>query len=193
MVKVAIFASGNGSNFENLVLKLRAGKIKGIDIKLLLVDKRDIYAIERAKRLEIPYEIVEYRQYGDKVEYEREILKRLEKYEIEYILLAGYMKIIGDTILGRYDKKIINIHPSYLPYYRGKDSIKRAYENGEEFTGVTIHYVDNGVDTGEIIYQEKIYIDKDWDLDILESEVHKKEYEIYPKVLDNLFNNMEEK
>lgn len=193
MVKIAIFASGNGSNFENLVLKVRDGEIKGVDIRVLFVDKRDIYAIERAKKLGILFEIIEYKLYKNKIEYESEVLKRLEKYGIEYIVLAGYMRIIGETLLKRFERRIINIHPSYLPYFRGKDSIKRVYESGEDFTGVTIHYVDSGVDTGEIIYQEKIYIERDWDLDMLESEVHKKEYEIYPKVLNDLFNNVEER
>ena len=103
--------------------------------------------------------------------------------------LAGYMRIISPVLLNEYKDKIINIHPAYLPNFPGKDGIGDAFRAGAKETGVTIHYVDEGVDSGKIIYQEKLVIEKDWDLEKLEEEIHKIEHRIYPETLRNLCKN----
>ena len=106
--------------------------------------------------------------------------------------LAGYMKIISEVLLNAYRNKIINIHPAYLPNFPGKDGIGDAFRAGAEETGITIHYVDEGVDSGEIIYQEKLKIEKSWDLEKLEEEIHKIEHRIYPMILKELCEKIEE-
>ncbi len=187
MVKVAVFASGNGSNFENLVKKKREGLLKG-DIVLLIVDKKEAYALKRAKKLGIESVFIDPKSFLSKEEYEKEIIATLKKKDIDFIALAGYMRIVGETLLKEYEGRIVNIHPSYLPELKGKDSIKRAFETKKDFTGVTIHFVDRGVDTGKIIYQEKLVIDKKWTLEELEKKIHELEYEIYPKGLNLIFD-----
>lgn len=182
MVNVAVFASGNGSNFENIVQT----RMQYARIRLLIVDKEDAYAVERAKKLDVDWVYVNPKEYASKEAYETKICEYLDKYDIELIALAGYMRIIGKVLLERYPNKIINIHPAYLPAFPGAHGILDAFEAKAKETGVTIHYVDEGIDTGSIIYQEKFEIDPAWDLETLETHVHELEYKLYPLVLDGV-------
>lgn len=188
MVNVAVFASGSGTNFENLV-KEKANK--NYVIKLLIVDKPCL-ALERAKRLNIECVCLDFKKFADKASYEQEIEKYLLAYDIKIIALAGYMRIISNYLLSRYPNRIINIHPSLLPLFPGKQSIKDVFEAKESQTGVTIHYIDEGIDTGKHIAQESFLIDPTWDLETLEQHVHALEYQMYPKVLDQVCKNYKE-
>ncbi len=191
MVKTAVFASGSGTNFENLVKAIREGKITHASIELLVVDKEQAYAIERAKQLGIPWVYVNPKAFANKAEFEREILSVLKRREIELIALAGYMRIISPVLLEAYPRRIINIHPAYLPNFPGKQGILDAYNAKAAETGVTLHYLDEGIDTGEIIAQEKFAIDPNWSLEMLEEHVHALEYQLYPKVLDQVCADIE--
>ncbi|OCN05768.1 phosphoribosylglycinamide formyltransferase [Erysipelotrichaceae bacterium MTC7] len=182
MVNVAIFASGSGSNFENLV----KATYKHADIKLLVVDKENAYAITRANKLGIPYVFVNPKAFASKEDYETQILTYLQAYDITLIALAGYMRFIGKVLLENYPNGIINLHPAYLPEFPGAHSIQDAYDAKVKATGVTIHFVDDGVDTGPIIHQERIDIDPAWSLENLEEEVHKMEYDMFPRILDSV-------
>lgn len=182
MVNVAVFASGSGTNFENLVVT----RMQYARIALLVVDKDNIGAIEKAIRLDIPYVYVNPKAFASKKEYEEKIISYLQAYEIECIALAGYMRIVSDVLLQAFPKRIINIHPAYLPNFPGAHGIQDAFEANAKETGVTIHYVDAGIDTGEIIAQEKLTIQENWDLATLEQHVHELEYMLYPVVLDGL-------
>lgn len=190
MVNIAIFASGNGSNFENIVNAIQHGTIKNTNCAVLIVDKQQAYAIERAKKLGIPYRYVDPKAYGGKAGYETEIMKTLNENHVDLIILAGYMRFIGEVLLTNYPNRIINIHPAYLPNFPGAHGILDAYEAKAEFTGVTVHYVDEGVDTGEIIAQEKIMIDPAWSLETLEEHVHALEYQLFPKVIAQIAENL---
>lgn len=183
MVNIAIFASGNGSNFENIIENMKQKNIPNAVCKVLIVDKEKAFAIERSKRLGIACVYVNPKAYPNKEAYETEILKILQEKEVQLVVLAGYMRFIGSVLLTNLTNRIINLHPAYLPAFPGAHSIQDAFEAKAEYTGVTIHYVDEGVDTGEIIHQEKIIIDKDWTLETLEEHVHAMEYEMFPKVL----------
>lgn len=191
MVKIAVFASGNGGNFQRIVEAQKSGEGKGYEVKVLIVDKESAYAIERAKSLGIPYYFINPKEYNTKMEFEEKIIDILKKSEIEYIVLAGYMRIISPILLEEYFNKIINIHPAYLPEFPGKDSIGDAYKARASKTGVTIHYVDSGVDTGEIIYQERLKIDSQWGLEDLKNKIHEIEHRIYPMILTKLFKKGE--
>lgn len=181
MVKVAIFASGSGTNFENIV----KANVAGMQVVLLIVDK-ECRAIDRANQLNVPYVYVNPKAFASKETYETKIQEYLLNYEIDLIVLAGYMRFIGKVLLTNYPNKIINIHPAYLPHFPGAHAIKDAFDAKVSETGVSIHYVDEGVDTGAIIHQEKIAIDPNWDLATLEKHVHALEYKMYPEVLERL-------
>ena len=168
MVKFAVFASGSGTNFENLIHHINSGDLADAACVLLVVDKANAGAIERAQRLGVEHIHVDPKAYPDKRAYEQEIRRHLEEKGVELIVLAGYMRFIGEELLTHYPRRIINIHPAYLPNFPGAHGIRDAYEAKVSFTGVTVHYVDEGIDTGEIILQEKLSIDPAWTLEELE-------------------------
>ena len=186
MRNIAIFASGSGSNFEAIVKAVQAGEVSA-KVLLLVCDKPEAYVITRAQNLGIPVLSISPKAYGDKAAYEREILVQLQNLAVEYIVLAGYMRLIGETLLEAYPKKIINIHPSKLPAYPGKDAIARAFHDGKEETGVTVHFVDEGMDTGEIIAQETVKVQSGETLEQLEENIHKVEHKLYVETLATLF------
>lgn len=148
--RVAVLASGGGTNFENLAH--RAGDI-GIEIAVLVTDSADAFAIHRAERLGIPYVVHPRGEHPSKSAHESAIIETLRAYDISYVLLAGYMRILSAGFIESFERSIINVHPSLLPSFKGRDGIRDAYEYGVKVTGVTVHFVDAGIDTGEIIDQ----------------------------------------
>ncbi|SOC37828.1 phosphoribosylglycinamide formyltransferase [Salinicoccus kekensis] len=178
--RVAVFASGGGTNFENLVRKQEE---IGIDIVLLISDYNEAYAIQRAINHDVDYIVVEREKYATKAEFESDILSVMRMYNIEYILLAGFMRILSADFVGRYPRKIINIHPSLLPDFKGADAIGDAFRAGVRETGVTVHFVDAGIDTGEIIAQVPVDVAPEDTLEELENKVHSIEYQLYPQAV----------
>lgn len=182
-MRIAIFASGNGSNFENIASTV----FKKVKVALLITNKKDAYAITRAEKLNIPYWIVNYKDYISINEAEKAILTKLKEYQIDAIVLAGYMRILGDTLINEYENKIINIHPSLLPSFKGANGILDAYEYGVKVTGVTVHYVNSELDGGKIIAQESFNCDK-MELREIEELIHQLEYRLYLKVIKQLWD-----
>jgi len=179
---IAIFASGNGSNFEAIAKAVKRGEIN-VKLSLLVCDKPEAKVIKRADNLGITVFVCNPKDYPNRVAYEERILAILKDTEVDFIALAGYMRIIGEVLLEAYEGRIINIHPSMLPDFPGLDAIEKAYNAGVSQTGVTIHYVDAGVDTGPILTQEAVAILPDDTLEILEARVHEVEHRLYIKVL----------
>lgn len=184
-MKIAVFASGNGSNFEAIAKSMNQGEIEGA-IVLVFSDRTDAYVLERAKSLQIPVRSFSPKQFENKVEYEREILKELEAKEVELLVLAGYMRLIGPTLLNAYPNRILNIHPALLPEFPGLHGIRDAFEAGVKQTGVTVHYVDNGVDTGPILAQKRVNIEENETLASLELKIHQAEHQLYPEVVQEV-------
>ena len=189
-MRVAIFASGNGTNFETLVQAFNEHKIQHGKVVLLFCDHPNAPVIQRAKRLKIPYETFPLKQFASKTKYEQAILTKLQEYQVDLIALAGYMRVIGPTILSHYSKRIINLHPAYLPEFQGLHAIERAFDdhlqNGRTQTGVTLHYIDEGLDTGPVIRQEHVPIKPDDTPDELETRIHQTEHRLYPQVLNEV-------
>ncbi|MCA5012603.1 MULTISPECIES: phosphoribosylglycinamide formyltransferase [unclassified Enterococcus] len=189
-MKLAVFASGNGSNFQVIAEAVEAGTIPG-EISLLFCDKKDAYVIQRARNLSIPVISFSPKDFESKEIYEAELLHLLEEEQIDLIILAGYMRIIGATLLEVFANRIINIHPSLLPDFPGLTGIKDAFESGVKKTGVTIHFVDAGVDTGPIIAQESVAIEADDTLSDLEKKIHAIEHRLYPTVLAQVIKSQQ--
>ena len=181
-MRVAILASGNGSNFEALAHQFQAGLLPG-ELAFVFSDHHNAYVLERARRLNIRVFSFEVKEFANKAAYEKALLQLLQEQEIDLIVLAGYMRIIGQTLLSHYSNRILNIHPSLLPSFPGLHGIKDAYEYGVKVTGVTVHLVDDGVDTGPIIAQEPVMILPEDSLESLEEKIHQTEHRLYPKVL----------
>ncbi|MBB5355713.1 phosphoribosylglycinamide formyltransferase-1 [Anoxybacillus mongoliensis] len=185
MKRIAIFASGSGTNFQAIVDAVKKGDIQA-EVALLVCDRPHAKVIERAIREHVPVFVFNPKQYETKQQFEREILQQLQQKEIDWIVLAGYMRLIGPTLLHVYPNKIINIHPSLLPAFPGKDAIGQAYRYGVKVTGVTVHYVDEGMDTGPIIAQRALYIDDGEPLESVERRIHEIEHTLYPQVIQQL-------
>ena len=161
---------------ENLPLK----------VTYLLTDNPKAYALKRAERLGIPSKILDYKSFDNRDEYNRALLKFLKSVDFDLIVLAGYMRILPPFIVREFWRKIINIHPSLLPAFPGVHAIEKAFKYGVKVTGVTVHYVDEGVDTGPIIMQECVKIEDDDTLETLEEKIHKVEHEIYIKAIKKI-------
>ena len=174
-MRVAIFASGNGTNFEILAQQFQNHDLPG-DLVLLFCD-----------------ETFTVKECGGKPAYEKRILKVLQDYQIDFVALAGYMRVVGPTILDHFGGSIVNLHPAYLPAYPGLHSIERAFADHQPQTGVTIHYIDSGLDSGPIIAQEHVVIKPDDTIESLEERVHETEHRLYPAVLKEVLTKRIEK
>lgn len=188
-MKIAVLASGNGSNFEALANAVGNGEIPA-KIDLLFSDHQDAYVLKRAEKFQIPSESFELKEFENKAAYEDALLNLLKKNQIDLVILAGYMRIVGEKLLQAFPKRIINIHPALLPSFPGLHGIKDAFEAGVAETGVTVHYVDSGVDTGPVIAQEKVIIDKNDTLEILEEKIHAVEHGLYPAVIAKIIKEL---
>lgn len=191
-MNLAIFASGNGTNFQAIANAIKEGKIHNAEIKILIVDHEDAYAIKKAESLHIPYKVFLLKNYPGKKEYEEDILSTLKKNSIDLICLAGYMKIISETLLSDYENKIINIHPALLPSFKGAHGIQDAFDYGCKVFGVTIHYVSKELDGGKIIAQRAFEYDGD-DVEELEKKIHEVEHVLYPETINRLINKEEKR
>ena len=181
-VKAAVFASGTGSNFQAII----EDKTLPCEVVLLVCDRPSAPVIAKAQRQGIKTFVFSAKDYESKEAYEQEIVDVLKRNEIEWVFLAGYMRLLGQTMLDAYEGKILNIHPSLLPAFPGKDSIARAFEAGVAETGVTVHYVDGGMDTGPVIAQEVVEVLPGDPLESLEARIHEVEHRLYPKVIKEL-------
>ena len=178
MKKIAVFASGNGSNFQVIA--------EQFPVEFVFSDHRGAYVLERANNLGVKSYAFELREFDSKEAYEQAIVDLLEAHRIDLVCLAGYMKIVGPTLLAAYEGRIINIHPAYLPEFPGAHGIEDAWQSGVTESGVTIHWVDSGVDTGKIIQQVRVPRLAEDTLESFEERIHAAEYQLYPQVLESL-------
>ena len=187
MVKknTCVFISGKGSNLKNLIIHSR-NKSFPIKISLVISNNKNAYGISYAKKYKIPFIFINTRLQN----YENKILSNFKKYNISFICLAGYMKIISSNLIKKYKSKIINIHPSLLPKYKGLNTHQRAIDNKEKYSGCTVHFVNSKLDSGKIILQKKIRILKTDNSRKLARRVLKQEHILYPKALNKVLINL---
>ncbi len=182
---IVVLASGNGSNFEAIVQTFRRDAVP-IEVIALITDNPKAYAIERARRLGVPVHILDSASYPNREAYNRDLFRLLQSLHFDLIVLAGYMKILPPDIVRAYERRIVNIHPALLPAYRGLHAIERAYKDGVKVTGVTVHWVDEGVDTGPILAQVPVWVDPEDTLETLEEKIHRVEHQLYPRVIQQI-------
>ena len=189
MKNIAVFASGIGTNFTAIY---EAIKNKEIDANLALFfsDKLKSKSLENANAYGLNAISLSLKDFESKEVFEKAIINRLDEARIDLVVLAGYMKIIGPTLLEAYGGKIINIHPSLLPAYRGKDAIIRQHKDQVSPVGISIHYVDAGVDTGSIIHQVPIDIKYPTSLEQVEDAIHKVEHQTYKVIINKIIKGM---
>ncbi|MEK4976547.1 phosphoribosylglycinamide formyltransferase [Bacillus sp. FSL K6-6540] len=180
--RMAVFASGRGSNFQALVDAQQSGAMGG-EISILVCDKPQAPVVELAKAANVDVFAFQPKEYASKEDYEREIAAELQQRGVELIVLAGYMRLLSPSFVEFYNGRIINIHPSLLPAFPGKDAIGQALAYGVKMTGVTVHFVDGGMDTGPVIAQKAVEI-KDGDTaETLAERIHAVEQKLYSEVV----------
>ena len=182
-INIAVFISGNGSNLKTLIFKSlkRRSKFK---IKLIIADKATSKGLKYARKFRIKKKIINYL---NRKNAEKTIFVELKKNNIDLICLAGFMKILSKNFIKKFKGKIINIHPSLLPKYKGLNTHQRAINNKEKYSGCTVHYVNSKLDSGKIILQKKVRILKSDDSKTLAKRILKQEHILYPKALKKVF------
>ncbi|MBP3473670.1 MAG: phosphoribosylglycinamide formyltransferase [Alistipes sp.] len=182
--KIAVFASGYGSNFEAIANAASAGEIPA-EVALLVCDKPAARAVEVAQRMGVESFVFSAKDFLSKEEYEAQIVERCRQAEVELICLAGYMRIVGPTLLETYAGHIINLHPSLLPAFKGAHAIEQAVEYGVKVFGATIHYVDESLDGGRIIAQRAIDYDGN-DVEEITQLIHSIEHKLYIETINKI-------
>ena len=184
--KIAVFASGNGSNFQAIADAIQNGELHA-ELVLVVTDKPQAYVVERAQKMGIEPFAFNPAEYGSKAMYEEMLKGKLLNHGVEWIVLAGFMRLIGPMLLSAFENRIVNIHPSALPAFPGKDAIGQTIAAGVELAGVTVHFVDAGMDTGSIIAQETFPVAGRGRVEV-EDQIHAIEHRLYPATLQQLFS-----
>ena len=182
-MKIAVLVSGSGTNLQILINKLHNDPTSKIEIAVVISDRKNAYALTRAKQAGIPTQVVRAQDYENRIVFDEAISLHIDEYSVELIVLAGYMKLFQSPFVRKYRNRIINIHPSILPAFPGATPIADSLTYGVKLSGVTVHFVDENIDTGPIIAQRVVPVyDTDTEED-LHQRIQKEEHDLYPKVI----------
>jgi len=181
-MKFAVFVSGNGSNLQAIIDAVTSGAIKA-ELALVFSDNRKAYALERAKKAKIETLCLLRKDYATPQSYERDIVIHLKEVGIDFMVFAGFMKVMSPFFIKSFPNKILNVHPSLLPAFKGARGIKDSFTYGVKVAGVTVHFVDDKMDHGAIILQQAFRMNPKETLKTLEERVHKVEHQILPKAI----------
>jgi phosphoribosylglycinamide formyltransferase-1 len=184
-MKVGVMASGRGSNFHAILKELNKGNLPDVEISHLIVNKKEAQVIKIAKEQNIAYNIIESKN-KTRTEFEKEVIDIFREKNIEIIALAGFMRILSSNFINEYKYKIINIHPSLLPAFPGAHAHRDVIKSGVKKSGCTVHFVDEGIDSGPIIMQASVNLENGETEDSLSKKILIKEHQIFPKVLQLL-------
>ena len=177
--KIGVLVSGNGTNLQAIIDK----RIESCEIAVVISNKPDVFALERAKNSNIPTQVINHKNYESREAFEQQLIKSLDGAGVELIVLAGFMRVLTPLFVRHYKNRIINIHPALLPSFPGVNAAKQAFDYGVRYTGCTVHFVDDGVDTGPIILQSVVEIKKDDTEDTLLERIHEQEHIIFPEAV----------
>ena len=181
-LSLAILLSGNGSNFQAIVDSIDKGQLKAA-IKIVISNNKNAFGLKRAKKHNIKNLCIDHKNFANRESYDQRLIEIIEQEKVDFIVLAGFMRILGSNFVRHFPNKIINIHPSLLPKYPGLNTHKKVLENKDKEHGVTVHLVDEGLDSGPIIGFMKINVEDEEKENDLENKIHKIEHYIYPKIL----------
>ena len=179
-LKIGVLASGEGTNFQELINLSKKNKLD-IDIKVLITNKANAGCIKRAKNFKIPYKVITNNNFPKKELFEDEIIQILKSFDVELVVMAGWMKIVSSDFVGKFKNRIINIHPSLLPSFKGGKAINEALLNGSKITGCSVHIVEEEVDSGALIMQAALPILKNDNIESLSRKIKFLEYKILPQ------------
>ena len=182
MKNIAIFCSGKGTNLQAIINAAGRRKLNA-NISLVISDRQDSFSLTRAKRAGIEALFIDPERFGTRTGFEKEIMRNLKKHSIDLIVLAGFMRMLSPGFVKRYRNRILNIHPALLPSFKGTSGIKDALDYGVKITGPTVHFVDEGMDSGPIILQSAVKVRDVETEESLARRIHAKEHIIYPEAI----------
>lgn len=181
-MRFAVLASGNGSNLQAIIRAVQRGTIKS-QLALVISDRPKAFALKRALAAGITTSVIEPKPCKTPAAFDKVILQELKDFQIDFVVLAGYMRILSPVVVRAYKNKILNIHPALLPAFKGAHAIKDAFDHGVKVTGVTVHVVDEKVDNGPIIFQEPVNVYPSESFKSLEARIHNIEHKLYPQAI----------
>ncbi len=182
MMRLAVFCSGYGSNFQAIIDAVRKKKLRA-DIALMVCDNPKAFALKRAHRHEIPTFLISPKLFKTREDYEKMITRVLKLEKVDVVVLAGFMRILTPSFIRAFRNRILNIHPSWLPHFKGAHAIRDAWQARVKETGVTVHIVTKDVDAGPILAQKRVLISNRDTLESLEKKIHTIEHELYPEAI----------
>lgn len=182
LLKLGVLISGNGSNLQSIIDHIEKGSLNAV-IKIVISNNPDAFGLTRAKNHGIPHVVLKNGNYKNKDDYDAELIKTLKDNGVELVALAGFMRIISPALLKAFPGRILNIHPALLPSFPGLHGQKQAVDYGVKYSGCTVHFVDEGVDTGPIIIQSAVPVLDDDTEDSLAARILKEEHKIYPQAI----------
>lgn len=182
MLKLGIMASGRGSNFQAIVDAIEAGRLRA-EVRLLIVDVPSAYAVERAKKHGIPHLYINPKEFASKDDFFKKIAEEFSARGVELICLAGFMRIVRKPLLEAFPMRVMNIHPALLPAFPGLHGQGQAVDYGVRISGCTVHFVDEGMDTGPIIIQAAVAVDPEDTEETLSQRILAYEHKIYPEAI----------
>jgi phosphoribosylglycinamide formyltransferase-1 len=182
LLKLGVLISGSGSNLQSIIDNIEKGSLKAV-IKIVISNKPDAFGITRAKKHGIPFVVLKNGDFKSKEDFDSELIKILKDNSVDLVVLAGFMRIISPAFLKAFEQKIMNIHPALLPSFPGLHGQKQAFDYGVKFSGCTVHFIDEGVDTGPIIIQSVVPVLDDDTEETLAAKILKEEHKIYPQAI----------
>lgn len=195
MLRLAVLVSGGGTNLQAIIDKIENKTISGAEIAVVISNKKDAYALERAKNHGIEAKCISPKDYGCREDFNQALLEALESYQVDLVVLAGYLVIVPENVIRRYRNRIINIHPSLIPSfcgdgYYGLKVHEAVLARGNRVTGATVHFVDEGTDTGPIILQKAVYVEEGDTPETLQKRVMEQaEWNILPEAINLIAND----
>ena len=195
MLKVAVCVSGGGTNLQAIIDAVENGTITNTEIKVVISNNKNAYALERAKNHNIEGICISPKDYESRAEFNKAFLEKLDSYEVDLVVLAGFLVVIPPEMIAKYRNRIINVHPSLIPSFCGTGFYglkvhEGALERGVKVTGATVHFVDEGTDTGPIILQKAVYIENGDTAEVLQKRVMEQaEWVILPRAIDLIAND----
>ncbi|MEL7566173.1 MAG: phosphoribosylglycinamide formyltransferase [Dehalobacterium sp.] len=181
-IKLAVLVSGRGSNLQAIIDQIKSGRLLAV-INVVISDCKEAYALKRAEEDHIPAEFINPQDYANREAFDHALAAKVVDYQVDLVVLAGFMRILGKSFLTRFPQKVINIHPALLPSFPGSHGQKQALDYGVKISGCTVHFVDEGVDSGPIIAQSAVNVEDDDTEESLAKRILAKEHQLYPQVI----------
>lgn len=184
-IKLGVLLSGSGTNLQAIIDRIEAGTLDA-SIELVVSSRMDAYGLKRAEKHGLQTLTLSKEMYADPITADEVIAAELKMHEVDYVIMAGYMRMVHAPILMSFPNRVVNLHPALLPSFKGAHAIQDAYDYGVKVTGVTVHFADDKYDCGPIIAQRALVVEEGWTVDELEEHIHEIEHVLYPDTIQLL-------